>query len=89
MKFEGVARQLADYMMQLSEKYYADEWMLGIDIELWNEVQGQNDLLTPDELEKLKALSAECNGWVTMNLNNDNLEFLSLDRWQRKLKSGR
>ncbi len=86
MKITGKAQQLADTMVQLSIKYYATEWMMGLEFELWNEVLGNQDLLTESESTKLKDLSMTCDGWIKMNYLNDNLEFISLNGWKKTFR---
>ncbi len=83
MKITGKAQQLADVMVQLSVKYYATEWMMGLEFELWNEVLGNQDLLTASEATKLKDLSVTCDGWVSMKYPDENLEFISLSGWKK------
>ncbi len=86
MKITGIAQQLADEMVHLSIKYYATEWMMGLEFELWNEVLGNQDLLTEAEASNLKDLSTACDGWITMNFANDNLEFISLSGWKKTFR---
>jgi hypothetical protein len=86
MKITGKAQQLADEMIRLSIKYYATEWMMGIEFELWNEVLGNQDLLTEAEASKLKDLSTSCDGWISMNFSDDNLEFISLSGWKKTFR---
>ncbi len=86
MKITGQAQQLADIMIQMSTKYYSTEWMMGVEFELWNEVLGNQDLLSTSEITKLKDLSIACDGWIMMNYQSKGLEFISLSGWKKTFR---
>ena len=73
MKFSGPAEQLADMMIKLSTKYYATEWMMGLEFELW----------TSEEANELKDMAEFCGGWITMNFQTNELEFATLENWRK------
>lgn len=63
------ARALADYMSALSEEAYCAGWMEGLEYALWDAVStGPSDYgrlaITAEIVQKLKALSSACNGWI-------------------------
>lgn len=85
---KGPAQQLADYMIRLSREYYHSEWAMGLEYELWNEINGGQDLLTDGEVAELLDLSRWCKGWVSMKYSSggETLEFMLLDDWLTKFK---
>lgn len=86
MQVKGPAQQLADFMIKLSIKHYNTEWNFGFEYELWNEITGNQDILSAEEVSKLQEISEWCDGWIAMSYKNgkENLEFLSLDDWKVK-----
>lgn len=88
MLVKGAAQQLADYMIKLSLKHYTKEWAFGLEYELWNEITGNQDILSDAEVERLVDLSNWCEGWITMSYagGKENLEFLYLKEWERKFE---
>ena len=82
MEVKGFAQTLAEYMVEMSKKYYGTQWMDQLEFELWNELAGEPDMLEADEVEKLRQLSGNCDGWVMMKLGTDELSFLSLSAWR-------
>src|SRR5258706_14874546 len=61
------ARLLAHRMSQISEDFYAAQWHVDLEYELWAQLTGA---LPPrskefqEELDELRWLSNECVGWV-------------------------
>ena len=86
MLLKGPAQQLADYMIKLSIQHYQNEWTFGLEYELWNEITGNQDLLSDLEVEKLLDLSKWCDGWIFMSHSGgtENLVFIQLDDWKTK-----
>ncbi len=84
MLLKGPAQQLAEYMIKLSIKHHTDEWTFGLEYELWNEITGNQDLLSDSEISKLQELSKWCGGWIIMShgAGTENLTFLQLDDWK-------
>ncbi|TXI83941.1 MAG: hypothetical protein E6Q40_10205 [Cupriavidus sp.] len=81
-------RELAEFMSHLSERSYRAGWMSGIERELWTGMQkpGSSSApiwLTSDETQRLKALSAQCGGWIVFD---DILEetFVPLIDWEAR-----
>jgi hypothetical protein len=62
MLIKGSAQQLVEYMVKLSQKHYGQEWAYGLEYELWNEVTGNQDLLSDEEINKLAEISEWCDG---------------------------
>ncbi|MDX2469399.1 MAG: hypothetical protein QNL04_02350 [SAR324 cluster bacterium] len=82
MEIKGFAQTLAEYMTEMSRKYYGSSWMDQLEFELWNELSGEDDMLEPEEIAKLKQLSQNCDGWIMKNLREDNLSFMTLGSWR-------
>jgi len=89
MKITGYAKILADYMSTLSEKYYSDEWMVQLEYELWRDTIEEPELLSPEEVEKLKTHTDNAEGWVRMDYDSNKLEFMSLKAWKTHYKGNR
>lgn len=83
MQIKGMAQNLAEYMAKLSQKYYADKWMVQLEFELWKELVEEPDLLESSEIAKLKDLREMAEGWVMMNYETQELEFLPLTKWRK------
>ncbi|MBU2512627.1 hypothetical protein KJ966_14925 [bacterium] len=88
MLLKGPAQQLADLMIKLSLKHYNKEWEFGLEFELWNEISGNQDLLSDAEVEKLKETSKWCGGWIYMSYSggSETLEFIDLKDWKKKYR---
>ncbi len=86
---KGPAQNLADYMIKLSLKHHNTEWAMGLEFELWNEMLGDQDILSSAEINELKELSKWCGGWITMTFvsGKETLEFMLLDDWKIKFKN--
>lgn len=84
MLLKGAAQQLAEMMVKLSNKHYDKEWAYGLEYELWNEISGNQDLLSDAEVSKLRETSEWCEGWITMAYmeGEEQLTFVDLERWQ-------
>jgi hypothetical protein len=84
MLLKGAAQQLAEMMIKLSNKYHSSEWAFGLEYELWNEISGNQDLLSDAETIKLRETSVWCEGWITMAFleGEEQLTFVDLERWQ-------
>jgi len=91
MLLKGPAQQLAEMMIRLSQKHYHQEWAFGLEYELWNEVMGNQDLLSRDEIDKLRESSEWCNGWITMELEGgeENLKFVDLEDWKTRYRENK
>lgn len=86
MLLKGPAQQLADLMINLSLKYYNEEWAFGLEYELWREITEEQDLLSDEEITNLKDTSKWCDGWIFMAYGGgtENLEFLLIKDWKIK-----
>jgi hypothetical protein len=89
MLLKGPAQQLADLMIKLCVKYHAKEWVFGWEFELWNEISGNQDMLSATEVTKLKETSDWCKGWIVMTYSggNESLTFLDLADWKKKYRA--
>lgn len=89
MYLKGPAQQLADFMIKMSLKYYNEEWTFGLEFELWKEISGGQEMLSDEEVNRLKELAKWCNGWVLMSLGGgtENLTFMLLDDWRDKYQN--
>ena len=81
MLIKGTAQQLAEAMANISIKHYREKWAIGLEFELWGEINGNQNLLNTDEAKKLSDVAEICDGWIRMNNRTGNLEFLSTDVW--------
>ena len=86
MKIMGKAQHLADSMIHLSLKHYSNEWMMGLEYELWREITEDPEILSSEEADSLKTLAEMCNGWIVMNYETDTLEFVSRDYWLKTFR---
>ncbi len=88
MLLKGPAQQLADMMIKLSTKYHNEEWIFGLEYELWSEINGGQDILTDAEIDKLAEIAKWCDGWIFMAYGGgtENLEFLLLEDWEKKYR---
>ncbi len=91
MLLKGAAQQLAEMMIKLSQKHYNQEWAFGLEFELWNEISGNQDLLSSNEIEKLRESSEWCAGWITMELEGgeEALKFVDLDDWKNRYRENK
>ncbi len=91
MLLKGAAQQLAEMMTSISSKHYSKEWAFGLEYELWNEITGNQDLLSDKEVSKLKETSEWCDGWITMAYldGREQLTFVDLDRWRVQYKENK
>ena len=91
MLLKGPAQQLAEVMIKLSQKHYNQEWAFGLEFELWSEINGNQDLLSHDEIAKLRDSSEWCGGWITMEFEGgeEALKFVDLDAWKTKYRENK
>ncbi|MDH5560794.1 MAG: hypothetical protein OEY59_08050 [Deltaproteobacteria bacterium] len=89
MLIKGQAQHLAEFMVQLSQKLHQEEWCFGLEFELWSEITEEQEFLENDEINKLHKLSAQCEGWVYMNYQTSQLEFLPLASWKIKFRDNK
>ena len=69
-------RKLAEYMSDLSEDAYCAGWMEGLEIALWEVVEGTRTdygRLTFTDLQRtdLKSLSETSGGWIVFDDRNE------------------
>lgn len=63
------ARELADYMSDLSERAFYAQWLIDLEYMLWKFVvdgpgQFGHEELDEDAVAKLRKLSLACGGWI-------------------------
>ncbi|MBU3918130.1 hypothetical protein KKA14_21585 [bacterium] len=87
-KIKGPAQSLADYMIKMSLEHHNTEWAMGLEYELWHEINGNQDLLSTAQITKLKELAAWNKGWITMKYSSDGdtLDFMLLEEWKKKFR---
>ena len=66
---------LADYMSDLSEEAYCASWLGNLEYALWDIVRGgSRDFgrteFAEHQIDRLKELSAACNGWIVWDEKN-------------------
>ncbi len=88
---KGPAQKLADYMIKMSLEHHSSEWAMGLEYELWNEIAGDQDLLSSEQITELTELAEWTGGWITMKYSpsGDTLEFLLIEDWKVKFKENR
>ena len=91
MLLKGPAQQLAEMMIRLSQKHYQQEWAYGLEYELWNEVMGNQDLLSREEINKLRESSEWCGGWIIMEFEGgeESLKFVDLEGWKTRYRENK
>ncbi len=80
---EALRTALRSYMSELSEDYWCAGWLSDLEVYLWKDLTGEAEFLTLEEREKLRTLSALCDGWWTYD------EFLSTEEWERRFAQGK
>ena len=80
------ARELAEYMSGISEAAYHAGWMLHLEYELWSIVLSGprsygRSVITQAEIDKLKALSQNAQGWIVFDDHKEE-SFVPLAEWQ-------
>ena len=82
MEIKGFAQNLAEYMSKLSQKYYGKTWVAQFEFELWRDVREGVELINNEEAERLKQFCEACRGWVRMNYQTKELEYIDLNLWR-------
>lgn len=72
-------------MSALSERAYFAGWMDGLELALWNALNGGplrfgKVELTSEELQHLRNLSERCGGWIRFDSSEEEV-FVPLDIW--------
>jgi hypothetical protein len=81
-------RDLAVYMSELSEQAYSAGWMDGLEQALWRAVTTGPFrygylILTPAHVQKLKALSDACGGWIRFDDAQEEC-FVPIEKWREQ-----
>lgn len=81
----GKAKELAEYMSDLSEEAYTAGWMDGLEYALWFAVENGPRIyghleICEQHIATLKRLSSEANGWIYFDHNCEET-FIALEKW--------
>jgi hypothetical protein len=79
------ARLLFRRMSEISEEAFAAGWYIGNEFLLWRALQGEGETidLSPEELEELRVLSREANGWIWTGEEDEYLlRLVSFEEWR-------
>ena len=87
----SAARQLAEFMSELSEEAWRAGWMDGLEFALWEVVLGRRQKygcleLTPDQRSKLRSLSEQCGGWIVYD-DDSGETWVPLDDWKTRFSA--
>ena len=73
---------LEGYISEISESRWAAGWMHNIEFDLWEQVTGRTEfartLVSEEELEVLKWLAVQIDGWVRWTGGTERVEFVPL-----------
>ena len=78
---------LQSYIEDISDDCFCATWLSGIEYELWSIIQGDTPAINlystiyQSELDDMKLLSTEINGWVTWGDDDIQPMYISLDEW--------
>ncbi len=83
------AKELMNYMSDLSEEAYCAGWMLNLEYDLWQAVvEGQRGygqmIIDENHIAKLKELSNRCGGWIYFGETTDDATeetFVPMQQW--------
>ncbi|OGG95000.1 MAG: hypothetical protein A2527_06585 [Candidatus Lambdaproteobacteria bacterium RIFOXYD2_FULL_50_16] len=89
MQIKGYAQNLAEYMVKLSNKYYSDRWMVQLEYELWRDLVDEPEILEAAEVKKLREIAETAGGWVLMDYQTNELEFMNTGRWLEHYKKNK
>jgi hypothetical protein len=79
------ARLLFRRMSEISEEAFAAGWYIGNEFLLWRALHGEGETidLSPEELEELRVLSREANGWIWTGEEDEYLlRLVSFEEWR-------
>src|SRR3954468_4306066 len=85
---EPNARDLAQYMSDLSETAYYAGWMDGLEFELWDAVVSGPRVygrlrITDEHIAELRRLSVAAGGWIVFDDDAEEM-FVPLADWQAR-----
>ena len=87
MNMSAAAKELMNYMRELSEEAYHAGWMLNLEYDLWKAVlegpcgYGQT-IIGQKHIESLKELSKQCGGWIIFDEEQEEA-FIPMEQWLR------
>ena len=88
MNMNAEAKELMNYMIELSEEAYHAGWMLNLEYDLWKAVlegprgYGQT-IIDKKHIESLKELSKQCGGWIIFDDEEQDETFVPMEQWLR------
>jgi hypothetical protein len=87
------ARELMEYMSDLSEEAYCAGWMANLEYELWAAVTGGptkygRAVVDAFAIDKLQRLSNQCGGWIVFD-DEAGPRWLPLEDWRRRFAEWR
>ncbi len=92
LQLEPTARELADYMSNLSEEAYCAGWMQGLEFELWEAVvsgpRNYGRLQVSRHIEQLRRLSEAAGGWIVFD-DRDEESLLPKEEWEKRFNEWR
>jgi hypothetical protein len=85
-------RALALAMSEVSQAAYCAGWMTGLEYALWHFlITGRRrygkSRVTDDEIERLRALSLKCRGWIVFDDHKEEM-FVPTSDWEQMFRSG-
>jgi hypothetical protein len=84
------AIKLYEVMSRISEEYWQVGWITDNEVILWNEINGVEQgaltaMLAEQDLQQLKELSNQCDGWWKWDMAMP--EFIRLNQWCERVDS--
>jgi hypothetical protein len=88
---EPEARELAEYMSELSERAYYAGWMGDLEFDLWDAVvNGPREYgrlsITDEHIAELRRLSKAARGWIVFDDVQAEV-FLPMKKWKERFDS--
>lgn len=85
MNMNDEAKELMNYMSDLSEEAYHAGWMMNLEYDLWQAVvdgpRSYGQMIIEKEcIEKLKELSHRCGGWIVFDDEKEET-FVPSEQW--------
>jgi hypothetical protein len=85
------ARELAEYMSQISEDAWCAGWMHGVEVSLWDiVVNGPREygaiFITTDQVNRIRDLADAAGGWIVFDEEEEET-FVPMAEWIRRFDS--
>lgn len=70
-------------MSDLSDDHHGASWLMGLEFALWDDMRREPGprVITPDEAQRLRAMSESCAGWVVFDDDEGTERFVTLAEW--------